>query len=152
MKQCKHCEQFKPLSEFHKHPQTADSLDPRCKSCLKRYAQDRRAAGLVDHTKYNVRKNSGISMETYGKMLEAQDGRCAICRKLASEETKAFAVDHDHGCCGGRTSCSNCLRGLLCMKCNLALGHFNDDPELLLAALSYLENHQAGLDSRMETR
>ena len=38
-----------------------------------------------------------------------------------------FAIDHEHS--------TNKIRGLLC---NLALGHFGDDPELCLKASSYL--------------
>lgn len=30
------------------------------------------------------------------------------------------------------------MRGVLCHSCNVALGHFKDDPDLLLAAIRYL--------------
>lgn len=49
------------------------------------------------------------------------------------------AVDHDHSCCPGGTSCGRCVRGILCRKCNVAIGYLNDDPALAKAVSDYLE-------------
>lgn len=68
----------------------------------------------------------GISLADYDAMLQRQDGACAICKK----SNEALCVDHCHGC--------NEVRGLLCAKCNSALGFCNDSPEHLLAAAAYL--------------
>ena len=65
----------------------------------------------------------GMSLADYEAMLERQRGACAICKK--SDE--ALCVDHCHAC--GK------VRGLLCAKCNSALGFCNDSPEHLLAAM-----------------
>lgn len=49
-----------------------------------------------------------------------------------------FVVDHDHTCCPGKRSCGRCVRGLLCNRCNRALGQFGDDIETLRRAVAYL--------------
>jgi hypothetical protein len=51
-----------------------------------------------------------------------------------------MAVDHDHRCCPGVTSCGSCIRGLLCVNCNQAIGKLKDDPKVIHSALRYLED------------
>lgn len=34
-----------------------------------------------------------------------------------------FAVDHDHRCCSGQDSCGQCIRGIICRDCNMAMPH-----------------------------
>ncbi len=74
-----------------------------------------------------------LSQPEFDRMLKAQGGVCAICR-LA----KAFNVDHDHTCCSGANTCGNCIRGLLCFRCNLMISFLEDEPELLVRAWRYL--------------
>jgi len=62
-------------------------------------------------------------------MLDEQEGVCAICRRPPSAMTH-LAVDHDHS--------TGVVRGLLCGACNLGLGNFRDDPDLLWRANQYL--------------
>lgn len=72
---------------------------------------------------------------------------CAICATdltvFALDHKKRFrpvhAVDHDHSCCPGGRSCGRCVRGILCRKCNVAIGYLNDDPALAKAVSDYLE-------------
>lgn len=52
-----------------------------------------------------------------------------------------LTVDHDHGCCPGDTSCGACVRGLLCMRCNTALGMLHDDLAAAQALAEYLQRH-----------
>jgi hypothetical protein len=50
-----------------------------------------------------------------------------------------LSIDHDHACCPGRISCGKCIRGLLCNRCNRALGLLGDSIELLKKMIAYLE-------------
>lgn len=77
----------------------------------------------------------GLSIDEGLELYEAQGGACAICR--APTAADALHIDHDHRCCA-QGSCGICVRGLLCGRCNLGLGHFEDDPERLAAAIKYL--------------
>lgn len=80
-------------------------------------------------------KRYGITLEDYDKMVEERGGRRDICGTVPE---KRLHVDHDHSCCSGRRSCGDCIRGLLCSRCNLMLGMMNDNIELLMSAIHYL--------------
>lgn len=77
-----------------------------------------------------LKRMFGITIGDYDSMMDAQGCVCAIC-KQPSDGKKALAVDHCHS--------TEQVRGLLCVNCNRGLGHFNDKPELLEAAIDYLQ-------------
>jgi hypothetical protein len=74
-------------------------------------------------------KKFGISEAEYAAMLRAQRGVCAICHEFPNGTS--LCVDHCH--ITGRR------RGLLCHSCNMGIGNFSDDPNMLLRASIYLE-------------
>jgi hypothetical protein len=84
----------------------------------------------------NALTNYGKTPEQVQEMLKAQGSCCAIC-KTTDPGTKGWVVDHDHECCPGTKSCGECIRGILCSRCNLGLGHFFE-PKTVLAAYNYL--------------
>lgn len=69
----------------------------------------------------------------YELILQSQAYRCAICRKHNSEFKISLAVDHDHE--------TESIRGILCVRCNLALGAVNDSVHILLNMIDYLKLH-----------
>ena len=74
--------------------------------------------------------NYNISLEEYNQMLEDQNEKCIICNKT-NNDGKRLSIDHDHK--------SGEIRGLLCNHCNIGLGHFKDDINLLERAIEYLK-------------
>lgn len=94
----------------------------------------------------------GLTSETFDELLAAQGGRCAVCGTddPKGNRVSTWTVDHDHTCCPGKRSCGRCVRGLLCNRCNRAVGLLGDDPAALAAAAAYLRRHQqarASLDA-----
>lgn len=86
-----------------------------------------------------VESGFGIPAEVYWALYEFQGGRCAILRCRATGKTRRLAVDHDHKCCPGRTSCGKCVRGLICQVHNEQLGRNGDDPEVFMDMAGYLK-------------
>jgi hypothetical protein len=80
-----------------------------------------------------LRRTHGITLSEFERILEAQDGHCAICPSTGG--TRALHVDHDH-----RTGL---VRGLLCFFHNSLLMRRGVSPELLRAAAQYLESPPA---------
>lgn len=84
----------------------------------------------------HLRSQYGITHDEYDAMLAKQGGGCAICGDDgAGSRCGVLHVDHCHN--------SSAIRGLLCESCNLALGKFRDDPELLRRAAEYIEKGKA---------
>ena len=80
----------------------------------------------------------GLSQPQYLELWQKQGGLCAVCRSRPPA-----VIDHDHTCCDGVETCGNCVRGLLCVRCNLLLGAVADDRNLLSNAAKYLEASSA---------
>lgn len=72
----------------------------------------------------------GMTVEDYDLMLIQQGGRCAICFTDEPRGKGTFHVDHCHA--------TSIVRGLLCSKCNILLGHADDNIERLEKAIAYL--------------
>jgi len=132
MKTCTKCSTIKPLEEFY-------DMRADCKECTK--ARSRKWNSDNPDTKKNTALvgRFNMTLAEYRAMLNDQGGVCAICKSPPGR--KALAVDHDWSCCPGKTSCGDCVRGLLCENCNTALGKFKDDIGILYDAALYLSNH-----------
>jgi len=72
---------------------------------------------------------SGFTKELFAERTAAQRGLCLICG--VDLLTVKACADHDH-----RTGDP---RGVLCSRCNTAIGFLQDDPARLRAAAKYLE-------------
>lgn len=121
-KVCNVCQLEK--SNFSRNKAAKDGLQRICKDCEE------------VHNRRQQLKRYGLTPETYESLLATQNYRCAICE--LEEDRRRFSVDHDHSCCPGKKTCGKCIRGLLCHKCNVGLGMFNNDIDVLRKTIKYL--------------
>lgn len=97
-------------------------------------------AGKAHVRAMNLR-TKGLSPDEYDAILNEQGGVCASCGEMETGVnqygTVSLAIDHDHGCCPEQRACDKCRRGLLCMRCNRALGMLGDSIDTIEKLLNY---------------
>jgi hypothetical protein len=81
-----------------------------------------RILGPTDSRAPLRRKAHGLTPAEIEALIALQSGACAICGRLGER----LEIDHDHRHCPGRIGCRHCVRGMLCGRCNTALGRFGD--------------------------
>ena len=139
-KVCETCKEIKEFREFSKLSTSETGYHKSCKPCGKKYY-------LKNQTKYRNYKKSrrdvlrsytylkryGITKNQYDEMFESQEGKCFICQRHQSEFKKRLYVDHNH--------ITKKVRGLLCDRCNKALGMFQSDTSvsILERAVEYIK-------------
>lgn len=69
-------------------------------------------------------------VSAYGQSVP-EGAVCGICGSDGLQDRQRLGIDHDHE--------TGEVRGILCQKCNSAIGMLGDDLALLLAAVAYLE-------------
>ena len=157
-KRCTACKKDKPLSEFYSD-RRRKGLRARCVICtngdngsrrnanLEKYrhieaqskTRDRVGAGKarVWQRNFKLLKKFGLTMVQVEEMISSQGNGCAICGRdvVISAPGRGrqdlACVDHDHK--------TGDVRGILCNRCNTAIGLLGDSPLLLIRALRYLK-------------
>lgn len=109
--------------------------------CATHWRAERNRKRVANHAR-RVQNVYTLSIEDYESLKEFQGGVCAICQR-ATGQTKRLAVDHDHTCCAGKTSCGRCVRGLLCSPCNSLLAHIRDSSPTARRIVAYLNSPPA---------
>lgn len=147
-KWCPRCETTKPVDAYGRRRNGA--LMGYCRPCMASYdvayrqdengAENKRRASQKwsegPRKEYDLQRTYGIGVADYEALLERQGGCCAICGADTPRQTlgeRHWNVDHCHS--------TDRVRGLLCNSCNLGIGKFGDDPDLLDAAAMYLRTH-----------
>jgi hypothetical protein len=162
-KVCTACQQAKPGTAFGVDRRQPDGLRRKCKEC-------RHAAGYGNYAtmseekrekcrqrslewqrknpnllkasraKSDRKRSYGMSEDEYRKRLAAQDNKCYLCGKPETQMSNGkdiddLSVDHDHT--------TGKIRKLLCSKCNLGLGLFKDNVEIMRRAAEYLRRNKS---------
>lgn len=79
------------------------------------------------NSKRSIQSLYGITRE---QMERIETTHCPVCER----PDQIMHLDHDHS--------TGAVRGFLCSRCNVGLGLFCDDPDLIKRALEYLEAHR----------
>lgn len=137
-KVCAECHQKLPASDFNiKRNGPYHYLTACCRLCQSKRMElfwanpknrDRRLENRLS-------REFGITVQQYQEILRRQDYRCAIC---CDELTGKVCCDHDHSLSFKK------IRGLLCHKCNSAIGLLREKEEIILASIEYLRKTHGG--------
>lgn len=131
---CSRCGELKELTQFYRHrrdgyfsacipcskQQSSDSFSKRREERLRAKVEEQRRRttrmhATAEYAAWGRRRHLqqyGLTPEKFDEMREAQGGCCAFC----GEPKKRLVVDHCHK--------TGNVRGLLCVRCNVALGYF----------------------------
>lgn len=133
-KKCSKCKKEKSVNNFSIDKTLKCGYSSWCKECkspeIDKWNKENQS---TDEGKRRYRNNTlkflyGISEKDFDQILKSQNNSCAICGGDLS--VNRICVDHCHK--------TKKVRGLLCHNCNVGLGHFRDDAELLKKAINYL--------------
>lgn len=86
-----------------------------------------------DYSHHRNLKKYGLSISDYDAIFHSQNGNCAICGANQSQFIKKLYVDHNHK--------TGKVRGILCVNCNMLIGHAMEDISILEKSISYLKHH-----------
>lgn len=150
MLRCSTCKEIKRKTDFYASKKLSRGFDYHCKVCrraitaehARRNPEKKKVAyqQWADQNKSHLAKKSreykhrylfGLEPEDYRDLVEAQGGVCAICRTAGNR----LCVDHDHG--------TGEVRGILCTKCNLTLGYYENGLKMKTHIDSYLSTPPA---------
>ena len=167
MKKCNKCLINKDLNSFYNNKASKDGKTTYCKECINNRQRIWRENNQDHNKNYHIKNKEtiskrkkktndiyyskketkdkvreyylvnthGITLDVYNYMLEKQEGCCSICGIHISElGVENLYVDHNHK--------NGNVRGLLCSNCNLGIGHFKDNIDLLENAIKYLKQHE----------
>lgn len=111
---CSKCKEIKSVDRFQKDKHKPSGYSSYCKDCRRNN---------------KIKKLYNISIDEYDNLYKNQIGGCLICHTKHDR----LHIDHCHN--------TGKVRGLLCSKCNMAIGLFNDDIKLLQETIKYISKN-----------
>lgn len=115
-KKCTKCKSNKTVGDYHKSSKSSDGLASWCKSCVNSIRRENRKRTYTAENKrrWAIKTRYGITTDQVESMFSEQKGACALC----GLPLKKFHIDHNHN--------NGIVRGLLCHRCNIRLGGWDD--------------------------
>jgi hypothetical protein len=120
-----------------RHSQNKKNSEFMLSKCT--YSKQYYATHIAEKRNYDLLHRFGITSDQYNRMLDKQNGVCAICgnRETRRIHGKICVLSVDHSHVTGR------VRGLLCNRCNKVLGIMDENTNLFQRIVSYLNvSHQ----------
>ncbi len=131
-KECIECKLVKPLESFSMNGKDLKYRKSKCKVCVNKYRANKRKQDpereFLRKRKIDLRQKYKMTLEDFDVMFKTQNGKCKVCPRKV---TSMLHIDHCHS--------SGTVRGLLCQKCNHALGMVDDSIEILEKLINYLK-------------
>lgn len=131
-KKCWKCGKIKPQCLFNRNKSKWDGCATECRECSRAYHKGLKRDRRDYYRNRDLQRLYGINLNDYNHLKNKQGRVCRICGK-PNTNGRVLVVDHDHG--------TNEVRGLLCDKCNLAIGLLDDNPQILRTAIKYLDEY-----------
>lgn len=144
-RKCNKCGVVKPLTDFYKAGRKGkpEERHHECKVCAKARIKAAHEADPDRARDRHLRRNYGISLADFNRMVLSQGSRCACCgTDKPGGKHGQWNVDHDH--------VTGVVRELLCKDCNIVLGLVEDSPEHLQRLIEYIARHTHESDTRRE--
>jgi hypothetical protein len=116
-KRCSRCKQVKPIDSFQVSRSAPHGRQSQCIECQR-------------WTK--IQSKYGLTKQQFEAILISQNGVCDICKIPTAD---SLLVDHCHS--------TGKVRGLLCNRCNSALGYVRDNTEIIGRLSDYIKKHQS---------
>jgi Recombination endonuclease VII len=140
-KPCNKCKAIQPLTNFYKCKRCKNGYRPDCKLCYTvnyrgryteyqkkwikanpHYPKNWEKANKIKRKAINMKWTYNVTPVDFLGMLYSQSFSCADCKTPFGNDRKTRPnIDHAHDApcrCSGYRSCGQCVRGLVCSKCN----------------------------------
>ena len=136
---CNRCKETKPTTSFYKESKFTRGYRYACKDCERprfityRSNPENKKRATENRRRWARKNLHNFPQDLYEERLKEQGNVCAICGTDTPGGKGQFHADHNHE--------TSQPRGVLCHNCNVALGNFKDNPEILKAAIEYLKKY-----------
>ena len=148
-KKCRYCKNYFNLEHFEIIKTNSGNIYHICKEKIKKQGyiyrkgakkgqgkkifEYKEGSYSKEYKKFKkIEGNYNLKKLEYLKIEKEQNYSCAICNKHKNELKRGLFVDHCH--------ITNKVRGLLCPNCNILLGKFKDNTQLINESIKYLKN------------